>query len=96
MRQSPISSRNRSTTTVRSSGTTPVAARCSSRYVTRLPAAQLVETGRRAQPLDAPASGVAAAQLAHERADRAAELDRPPGLVAVPERHLRRARRAPA
>ena len=38
-RQSPISSRNRSTTTVRSSGTTPVACACSSRYSSTLFAA---------------------------------------------------------
>ncbi len=39
-RQSPISSRKRSTTTVRSSGTTPVASTCSVRYSTTLAAAQ--------------------------------------------------------
>ncbi len=39
-RQSPSSSRNRSTTTVRSSGTCPHASRCSFRYVRRFSAAQ--------------------------------------------------------
>ena len=39
IRQSPISSRKRSTTTVRSVGSTPVASRCSSMYATRLRAA---------------------------------------------------------
>jgi hypothetical protein len=39
-RQSPISSRNRSTTTVRSSGTTPHASACSARYFTTFPAAK--------------------------------------------------------
>src|ERR687895_639178 len=39
-RQSPISSRKRSTTTVRSEGTAPVAASCSRRKVRRLPAAR--------------------------------------------------------
>ena len=39
-RQSPISSRKRSTTMVRSSGTTPVASACSSRYCRRLRAAR--------------------------------------------------------
>ena len=38
-RQSPISSRKRSTTTVRSDGTVRVAACCSSRYVSRFRAA---------------------------------------------------------
>ncbi len=41
MRQSPISSWNRSTTTVRSSGTAPVASTCSARYCCRLPAANV-------------------------------------------------------
>ncbi len=40
MRQSPISSRKRSTTIVRSSGTTPVASACSSRYCCRFDAAR--------------------------------------------------------
>ena len=39
IRQSPISSRKRSTTIVRSSGTTPVASACSSTYCSRLAAA---------------------------------------------------------
>ena len=39
-RQSPISSRKRSTTIVRSEGTTPVATSCSRRYVTRFRAAR--------------------------------------------------------
>ena len=39
-RQSPISSRKRSTTTVRSDGTAPVAAACSFRNVSRLLAAR--------------------------------------------------------
>ncbi len=39
-RQSPTSSRNRSTTTVRSSGTAPVAAAWSARYARRLRAAR--------------------------------------------------------
>ena len=42
-RQSPISSRKRSTTIVRSDGSTPVAACCSRRYSSRLRAARAVE-----------------------------------------------------
>ena len=42
-RQSPISSRKRSTTIVRSSGTTPVASACSSTYCTQVRRRQLVE-----------------------------------------------------
>jgi hypothetical protein len=49
-RQSPISSRKRSTTTVRSSGTAPVASACSSRYCTRLAGRERVERVVIAQP----------------------------------------------
>ena len=42
-RQSPISSRKRSTTIVRSSGTAPVASACSSRYGQQVVGGPLVE-----------------------------------------------------
>ena len=86
MRQSPISSRKRSTTTVRSDGTTPVARSCSRRNSIRFHAA------RSSSPCDRRL--VLREQLARELADRSAELVRPPDALALPERHhARHARR---
>ena len=82
MRQSPISSRNRSTTTVRSDGSAPVARSCSRRKAIEVPLRPLVEirhlrVARREQ-------------LARELADRLAELVRPADALALPERHRAR------
>src|SRR6201999_3348780 len=81
-RQSPSSSRNRSTTSVRSSGTCPVAARWSDRYDTRVPAASGSRRDRRLLGQRG--------QLAHLGPERLAELGGPPRRVAVPERQLAR------
>ena len=89
MRQSPISSRKRSTTIVRSSGTTPVASACSSRYCSRFDAA----SASRAYSSRSTVGGLGRrqlAQLADERAERPAQLERAARAVAVPERHLPR------
>ena len=85
-RQSPSSSRNRSTTMVRSSGTWPVASRCSSQVGEQVVGGPLVQTGG----ADALAGrrGLERDQLADERADGAAQLGRPAQRVAVPERQL--------
>ncbi len=89
MRQSPISSRNRSTTTARSDGTTPVARCCSCRNVSRL----------RAANASSPTSSTSTRrrlllrqrrQLAREAADRLAELVRAADPLALPERHRAR------
>ena len=88
-RQSPISSRNRSTTTVRSSGTTPVACACSSRYSGASVRGERVER----VVLGEPCQRVARRHAPHltlERTERSPELQRAPRPVAVPERHLPR------
>ena len=88
-RQSPISSRKRSITIVRSLGTTRVASRCSRRKADRLRGGALVEVVLGGQLLRLAVHG-----LAGERADGAAELLRAAHAVAAPERHgARRARR---
>ena len=84
-RQSPISSAKRSITIVRSSGTAPVASACSSRYARRFDDARCVEAARGEAQLCV--VGLVA-QLPHERAQRPPELERPAGLVALPERRL--------
>ena len=79
-RQSPSSSRKRSTTIARSSvGSAPVAS-CCSRDVARRGsrAARVVEPVLAARSHEV-ASSSRRAELAHERAERAAELERPPG-----------------
>ena len=58
-RQSPISSRNLSTTTVRSSGTTPVDSACSERYATRFVAASSSSMCSRRSTSTAAASSMA-------------------------------------
>ena len=81
-RQSPISSRKRSTTIVRSLGMTRVASSCSRRNVEQVAGRLVVEVvvalERRGVLVDRPA---------RERADRLAELARAPDRVALPERH---------
>ena len=94
-RQSPSSSRKRSTTMVRSSGSTPVASRCSSRYRMRFRAASSSSPAA-AQPAAGAARASGASSSREERAQRPPELDRPARRVAVPERHLARDPRAPA
>ena len=75
-RQSPSSSRKRSTTRVRSVGTMPVASRCSSRNAARLVPARVSSS-----------PGCLALQVApHVVADGRAELVRPTDGVALPER----------
>ena len=88
-RQSPISSRKRSTTIVRSSGTTPVAAACSARYWTTLSAANAIERVVLPEPVERLALRQRS-DLAHEGAQRPAQLERAAWAVAVPERHLAR------
>ena len=86
-RQSPSSSRKRSTVIARSVGRLPVCAFL------------LGDVGRRdcraanassgvccSQPVDAPRRSPSRAELAHEGAERAPELDRPARAVAAPER----------
>ncbi len=100
-RQSPSSSRNRSTTIRLSVGRTLVTSRSSSRYASRLSAAQLVEVVRLAQAASCAAcrplrpAGQVGLELADEGAQRAPELDRPADRVALPERQLARHARAP-
>jgi hypothetical protein len=78
-RQSPISSRKRSTTTVRSDGTAPVAAACSVRNVRRLFAESLQR------------DFVALShQLSRRLADRLAELVGAADALALPERNRAR------
>ena len=86
-RQSPISSGKRSMTIVRSSGIAPVDSACSSRYMRRFDAARASRPPSRSARLRARA--VEAAQLAHEAAEGAAELERPARTIALPERGLR-------
>ena len=88
-RQSPISSRKRSTTTVRSSGTAPVASTCSVEVQQHVAGGERVERVVRHQPLDR-RRVVEVADLADERAERPTELERAARPVAVPERHLAR------
>ena len=82
-RQSPSSSRKRSTTIVRSSGTWPQAWRCSSRYESTLSAAQASRPGGQ-QPQPGVLLGQGA-DLAQERAHRPAQFERAAELVALPE-----------
>ena len=84
-RQSPISSRKRSTTIVRSEGTTPVAASCSRRNVTRLRAAS---ASSRVVPLDPLERCVVGErrELARGPADLLPELGRAADALALPER----------
>ena len=82
-RQSPISSRNRSTTMVRSSGNEPVASAWSSRYCTRLRAAQS------SRPNSSRKRGTASAPRivrTNSPTARPSSSGRP-GTVAAPERH---------
>ena len=74
IRQSPISSRNRSTTIVRSSGTTP------GRLALVVQVGGQVAGGQLVQLAEPP--------LAHGLAHRDAQLERPADAVALPERHL--------
>ena len=86
-RQSPTSSRKRSTTMVRSSGT-----RAGGRRAGRRGSASRFAAARSSQPCGAQPRvrppPAASTQLAHERADRPAQLERAAERVAVPERHL--------
>ena len=69
MRQSPSSSRNRSTTIVRSSGTAPVASRWSSRYLTRFSAASSSSpTSSRRRSASRPGAPVASSRVNAPRA----------------------------
>ncbi len=86
-RQSPSSSRQRSTTIVRSSGTAPVAATWSARYCRRFSAATRSRSCVRISRSMAAAAGTSR-ELACQPADGKAQLARPPGRVALPERHL--------
>ena len=93
-RQSPISSRKRSTTIVRSVGMAPVAASCSRRKTSRFRGRTLV------QHVPAPVSRVErlrswrARELARRAPDLLAELVRAADALALPERHrARHARR---
>ena len=88
-RQSPISSRKRSTTIARSEGRTPVACSCSRRKMSRFSAARSssscsVVSRSRAR------SSSSADELAAGAADRLAELERAADALALPERHQAR------
>ena len=85
-RQSPISSRKRSTTIVRSLGMTRVASCCSRRNSTRFDG-RLAGRGRSSS---SSVVGVLIDRPARERADRLAELARAAEPVALPERHRAR------
>ena len=89
-RQSPRSSRDRSMTMVRSSGTAPAAACCSSRYCEQVGGRQRIEAVIAAASAATAAARFLLAQLAHQLADRHAELDRAARAFALPERHLAR------
>ena len=88
-RQSPSSSRQRSTTIVRSSGTWPVASAWSARKRSRFSAAPGSRSCSLTRRVSAAACGKRA-QLAHHGADAAAKFERAAGTVALPERHLAR------
>ncbi len=88
-RQSPSSSRVRSTTSVRSSGTSPVARACSSRYWRRFSAAWSSSWCPRTSRDTAAARGDLA-ELADQPADELTRLQRTRRGVSVPERHLSR------
>ena len=88
-RQSPISSRKRSTTIVRSEGRTPVAQLLLAQVLDERARRALVAGVQSRQPLHG-ALVVERGELALQAADGAPELDRPAGLLALPERHLSR------
>ena len=83
-RQSPSSSRKRSTTNVVSVGTVPVASRCSSISCHRLSVAKSLKPIVRQRSSNSCAAQPG--QLAGERADRRAQLGGPADAVAAPER----------
>ena len=91
-RQSPSSSRKRSTTIRRSVGSEPVTSRSSSRYISRLSAARSSRScasRSRAAAARRPVSPRRGPlELADERPERASKFDRPADGVAVPERQL--------
>ena len=96
MRQSPSSSRKRSRTIVRSVGSAPVTRLLLGEVVEQVARRELVEHVvvaqlllRRVARADA-AAGRVLAELARELAQRAAQLDRPAGALALPERDLAR------
>ena len=94
-RQSPISSRKRSTTIERSDGTTPVAASCSRRNVDEVPRGPLARGGSR--PRAAPRSRRRRARRARASPCRCARRARRAGRRPRPSRTARRrARREPA
>ena len=85
-RQSPISSRKRSTTIDRSEGTTPVAASCSRRYVTRFRAASSSsEWSARSRSVARSSSSATSSRAVRPIASP--QLVRPPHALALPERH---------
>ena len=88
-RQSPISSRKRSTTIVRSDGRTPVAELLLAQVLDERARGALVAGVQARQALHR-ALVVERGELALQAADGAPELERAPGLLALPERHLRR------
>ena len=92
-RQSPSSSRVRSTTSVRSSGTSPVARAWSSRYWRRFSAAWPSSWCSRTSR-DTAAARRDLAELAHQPADELARLERTRRGVPVPEGHLPRLSRS--
>ena len=85
-RQSPISSRKRSTTIVRSEGTTPVARSCSRTNATRFEAARGSHAHCSTQLLARPPSSGSSASSRQQLPDGCAELGRPADLLALPER----------
>ena len=87
-RQSPISSRNRSTTIVRSSGTAPPASACSRDVPQDVVGRPRVEAEVVGEPRSSASARRGVADLTHERAEGPAELERTARPVAVPERHL--------
>ena len=87
-RQSPTSSRPRSTVRVRSVGSVPVASRCSARYARRLPRALASSPASRSRA--SAASGLAVDTSRAKAPSASPSSAGRPEAVAVPERHLAR------
>ena len=88
-RQSPSSSRTRSTTIVPASGSARVGGDLIAQVLQQVLGGARVEIVLARQPIDG-GGRRQPQQVVHQAADREPELERPAGAVALPERHLAR------